>query len=132
MWAWKARAWRNHADGGGVRFRIDSKCFWKTKMNVLIMYCSSYNASQLPPMYRCKWMQVSWCPFPLPHRGKDKHQERNNKINAKLLYRKDWILIDIKGYAKPIEHQLKAHMEYHGKNKEVIYPNGKNQWCLWM
>jgi hypothetical protein len=37
------------------------------------------------------------------------------------------MLIEIKGYAKPTKHQLRAHMEYHGKNEEAINPNGNNQ-----
>jgi len=28
------------------------------------------------------------------------------KKHAKLQYQKDWMLIEIKGYVKPIEHQL--------------------------
>jgi len=41
--------------------------------------CSSYNASQLPPMYQCKQTQISWWPFSPPHGRKDKHQNWNNK-----------------------------------------------------
>jgi len=37
------------------------------------------------------------------------------------------MLIDIKGYAKPTEHQLKEHMEYDGMNKDEVNPNGKHQ-----
>jgi hypothetical protein len=42
------------------------------------------------------------------------------------------MLVKIKGYLKPIECQLEAHMGYDSKNEEVINPNGKHQWCLWM
>jgi hypothetical protein len=72
-------------------------------------------------------VQVSWWPFSPPHGGKDKHQERNNQKNVKLQYQKDWMLIEIKGYAKPTKHQFGAHMEYDGKNEEVVNPNGKDQ-----
>jgi hypothetical protein len=24
------------------------------------------------------------------------------------------------------------HMGYDGKNEDVVYPNEKHQWCLWM
>jgi len=37
------------------------------------------------------------------------------------------MLIEIKEYAKPAEHQLKAHMEYDGKNEDTINPSGKHQ-----
>jgi hypothetical protein len=37
------------------------------------------------------------------------------------------MLIKIKGYAKPTEHQLEVHMEYDGKNEDTIKPNGKHQ-----
>jgi hypothetical protein len=37
------------------------------------------------------------------------------------------MLNEKKGYAKPIEHQLKEHMEYDGMNEDVINPNGKSQ-----
>jgi hypothetical protein len=40
------------------------------------------------------------------------------------------MLIKIKGYAKPAEHQLEMHMGYDGKNEHVVNPNGKHQWCL--
>jgi hypothetical protein len=30
------------------------------------------------------------------------------------------MLIEIKGYAKPIKHQLEKHMEYDGINKDEI------------
>jgi hypothetical protein len=37
------------------------------------------------------------------------------------------MLVKIKGYAKPIEHSLEAHMVYDGKNEDVINSNGKYQ-----
>jgi hypothetical protein len=40
---------------------------------------------------------------------------------------KDQMLIDIKGYAKFVEHQLKMHMGYDGKNEYVINPNENHQ-----
>jgi len=39
--------------------------------------------------------------------------------------------VEIKG-AKPAERQIKVHMKYDGKNKDVVNPNGKHLWCLWM
>jgi hypothetical protein len=42
------------------------------------------------------------------------------------------MLIKIKGYAKLTTHQLKVHMEYDGKNQNVVNPNGNHEWCLWM
>ncbi len=75
---------------------------------------------------------VSWWPFSPPSGGKDKHQEGNNKNNAMLQHWKGWMLIEIKEYAKPIKHQLEVHMEYDGKNKDAINPNGKYQQSLWM
>jgi hypothetical protein len=44
-----------------------------------------------------------------------------------LQHQKDWILIKIKGYVKPVKRQLKAHMGYDGKNEEVKNPNKKHQ-----
>jgi len=55
-------------------------------------------------MYWHKQTQISWWPFSPPHGGKDKHQEGNNKKNAKLQYWKDQMLIKIKGYVIPVEH----------------------------
>ncbi len=49
-----------------------------------------------------------------------------------LQHWKGWMLIEIKEYAKPIKHQLEVHMEYDGKNKDAINPNGKYQQSLWM
>ncbi len=40
------------------------------------------------------------------------------------------MLIEIKGYTKPIEHQLEEHMEYDGMNEDKVNPNGKHLWCL--
>jgi hypothetical protein len=37
------------------------------------------------------------------------------------------MLIEIKGYAKPIEQQLEVHMGYDGKNEDMVNPNGKHQ-----
>jgi hypothetical protein len=36
------------------------------------------------------------------------------------------MLVKIKGYAKPIEHQLEAHMGYDDKNEDVVDPSGKH------
>jgi len=36
------------------------------------------------------------------------------------------MLVEIKGYAKPIERQFEAHMGYNGKNKDVVDPSGKH------
>ncbi len=74
----RACVWCKHANGGGTGSRVNSKHLWKVKANALIV-CFSYNASQLPPMYRRKQVGVSWQPFSPPHGGKDKHQEKNNK-----------------------------------------------------
>jgi hypothetical protein len=35
------------------------------------------------------------------------------------------MLVEIKGYAKPIECQLEMHMGYDGKNEDTINPSGK-------
>ncbi len=40
--------------------------------------------------------------------------------------------IKIKGYAKFVERQFEVHMGYDGKNKDMVNPSGKHQWCLWM
>ncbi len=48
-WA-KACVRFNHADKGGVGSKNDSKHLQEVGVNALIV-CSSYNASQLPPMY---------------------------------------------------------------------------------
>jgi hypothetical protein len=37
------------------------------------------------------------------------------------------MLVRIKGYAKPIECQFKAHMGYDGKNKDRVDLSGKHQ-----
>jgi hypothetical protein len=79
----RARALCNHDDGGGVGFKVDSKLLWEVKMNVIIM-CSSYNVSQLAPMYRCKWTRDFCWFFSLRYERKNKHQKGNNKKNAKL------------------------------------------------
>jgi hypothetical protein len=42
------------------------------------------------------------------------------------------MLIKIKGYTKLAAHQLEVYMEYDGKNENLVNPNGKHQWCLWM
>jgi hypothetical protein len=42
------------------------------------------------------------------------------------------MLIEIKGYAKLVEHQFEVHMGYDDKNEDAINPNGKHQLCLWM
>ncbi len=44
-----------------------------------------------------------------------------------LQHQKDWILINIKGYVKPIKRQLEAHMGYDGKNKDAKNPNKKHR-----
>ncbi len=36
-------------------------------------------------------------------------------------------VIKIKGYAKPIEHQFKKHIEYDRINENKVNPNGKHQ-----
>jgi hypothetical protein len=36
------------------------------------------------------------------------------------------MLIEIKRYVKHVKHQFEAHMEYDGKNKDAINPNGKH------
>jgi hypothetical protein len=73
-WA-KVYVRHNHVDGGGVGSGVDSKRLWEVRINVLIM-CSSCNASQLPPMYWCKQIQVSWWLFSPPRGGKDKLQKK--------------------------------------------------------
>jgi hypothetical protein len=40
------------------------------------------------------------------------------KKHAKLQYKVDWMLIDIKRYAKLDEYQLENHMEYNDMNKD--------------
>jgi hypothetical protein len=47
--------------------------------------------------------------------------------NVMLQHQKDWILINIKGYVKPIKRQLEAHMGYDGKNKDAKNPNKKHR-----
>jgi hypothetical protein len=37
------------------------------------------------------------------------------------------MLIEIKGYAKPIKHQFDTHMGHDGKNEDKINPYGKHQ-----
>jgi hypothetical protein len=37
------------------------------------------------------------------------------------------MLIEIKGYAKPIKCQFEVHMGYDGKNEDAIGPSGKHQ-----
>jgi hypothetical protein len=37
------------------------------------------------------------------------------------------MLIEVKGYVKPIGHQLEVHMGYDGKNEDTINPSGKHQ-----
>jgi hypothetical protein len=71
-------------------------------------------------------MQVFRWPFSPPCGGKDKHQEGNNKKNAMLQHRKDWMLVEIKGYVKFVERQLKMHIGYDDKNKDAINPNEKH------
>jgi len=46
------------------------------------------------------------------------------KKHAMLQYQ---MIIKIKGYAKPVEHQLEVHTRYDGKNEDVVNPNGKHQ-----
>jgi hypothetical protein len=75
-------------------------------------------------MYCLKQAQISWWPFSPPCERRDKHQEENNKKNVKLQYGKDWMVIEIKGYAKLVKHQLKKHMQYDGTNKDDLNPNG--------
>jgi hypothetical protein len=71
-------------------------------------------------------MQVFWWSFSPPHGRKEKHQEGNKK-NAMMQHRKDRMLVKIKGYLKPVECRLEAHMGYDGKNKDMANPNGKHQ-----
>jgi hypothetical protein len=60
-------------------------------------------------------------------------EERTNtnkgitKKHVKLQYQKDQMLIEIKGYAEPNEHQLKEHMEDDSTNKDEVNPNRKHQ-----
>jgi len=61
-------------------------------------------------MYQCKQTQVSRWQFSPPHGRNDKHQEMNNNKNAKLQYKRNQMLIKIKGYAMRVKHQLKDHM----------------------
>ncbi len=35
-------------------------------------------------------------------------------------------VIKIKGYAKPIDHQLEEHMEFDCMNDDKVNPNGKH------
>jgi hypothetical protein len=37
------------------------------------------------------------------------------------------MLIEIKGYVKHVEHQLKERMEYDGMNKDEVNPNRNHQ-----
>jgi hypothetical protein len=37
------------------------------------------------------------------------------------------MLVEIKGYAKLVKHQLEAHMGYDGENKDIINPSGEHQ-----
>jgi hypothetical protein len=37
------------------------------------------------------------------------------------------MLIQIKGYIKPIKYQLKEHIKYDGMNKDKVNANGKHQ-----
>jgi hypothetical protein len=53
--------------------------------------------------------------------------KRSDKKHVKLQYWKDHMLIEIKGYPKPVEHQLEKHMEYDGMNKDEVNPNRKHQ-----
>ncbi len=80
----RAPTWCKCVDGGGVGFGVVSKHLWEAKTNALIM-CFFCNVSELPPTYRHKLTWVFQCPFSPPHGRKDKHQEGNNKKNAKLL-----------------------------------------------
>jgi hypothetical protein len=60
-------------------------------------------------------------------------EERKNtkkgltKKNIKLQYWNDRMLIEVEGYVKSIEHQLKKHVEYDGMNENEVNPNGKHQ-----
>ncbi len=107
-WA-RAYEQRNRVDGGGVGSKFDCKHLQEVKVNPLIV-CSFYNVSQSPLMYQCKQTQVSRWPFSPPHGRNDKHQEMNNNKNAKLQYKRNQMLIKIKGYAMRVKHQLKDHM----------------------
>ncbi len=120
--------WCNHADGGGVGFKINSKCLWEAKTNVVIM-CSFYNASQLPCMYWRKWTRVSWWVFSPSYGGKNKHQKGNNKKTCQTVISKRSNVNQDKGICKA---QLEVLMEYDGKNEDAVNPNGKHQWYLWM
>jgi hypothetical protein len=44
-----------------------------------------------------------------------------------LQHWKDKMLVKIKGYAKLVERQLKAHMGYDGKNENMLNPSGKHR-----
>jgi len=65
-------------------------------------------------------MRMTLWVFSPPCGGNDKHQERNNKKNAKMQYWKDRMLIEIKGYAKLVEHQFEKHMEYDDMNEAPL------------
>ncbi len=60
-------------------------------------------------------------------------EERTNtkngitKKHVKLQFWNDQMLIEIKRYAKSIEHQLEEHIEYDGMNENEVNPNGKHQ-----
>jgi hypothetical protein len=64
-----ACAWRNYANGGGIRSGAIVEDLWEANACALIVY-SSYNVSQSPPMYQRKWIHISWWPFSPPHGGK--------------------------------------------------------------
>jgi hypothetical protein len=49
------------------------------------------------------------------------------KKHAMLQHQKNWMGIEIKGYAKSIGRQLEVHMGYDGKNENVVNVNGKHQ-----
>jgi hypothetical protein len=53
-------------------------------------------------------------------------EERKNtkkgimKKHAMLQHWNDQLLVEIKGYVKPVEHQFKVHVGYDGKNEDVV------------
>jgi hypothetical protein len=49
------------------------------------------------------------------------------KKHVMLQHKKDQLLVEIKGYVKPIERQLEVHMGYDGKNEDVVNLSGKHQ-----
>jgi hypothetical protein len=71
-------------------------------------------------------MRISWWPFPPPCGGRTNIKKGITKKHVKLQYRKNQMLIEIKGYVEPIKHQFEVDMEYDDKNVDVVNPNGKH------